>query len=76
MTGELGHLTSRGEYEALKSISPVCRHAPEPYGWGTYITDDIEYSYLLVDFLNIKMQVFTFGPFVLIMALDWAYSFL
>lgn len=61
MDGELGSLTCRGEYEALKSIYSFCTHAPKPYGWGTYVEDGVEYSFLLVEFLSIKKQVCFLG---------------
>ena len=60
MTGELGRLTCYGEYEALKSVASFCRHSPEPYGWGEYVKNDVTYSFLLVEFLSIKIQVTCF----------------
>jgi hypothetical protein len=62
MTGELGYLTCCGEYEAMKSIYSFCPHIPEPYGWGNYIEDDAQHSFLLAEFLNIKLQVLIRDP--------------
>ncbi|KAI9373786.1 Fructosamine kinase-domain-containing protein [Aspergillus egyptiacus] len=54
--GDLGMLTCRGEYESLKEISSFCDHVPEPYAWGRYMENNTEYSFLLVEFLQIQKQ--------------------
>jgi hypothetical protein len=50
-------VTCRGEYESLKSIYSVCAHTPAPVGWGRYTEDNIDYSFLLVEFMAIQKQV-------------------
>ncbi|KAJ5845170.1 hypothetical protein N7534_008839, partial [Penicillium rubens] len=57
LEGELGMITCRGEYESLKSIYSVCAHTPAPVGWGRYTEDNIDYSFLLVEFLAFQKQV-------------------
>ncbi|KAJ5901832.1 hypothetical protein N7495_002360 [Penicillium taxi] len=49
-------MTCRGEFESLKSIYSVCKNVPEPLAWGLYTEDNIEYSFLLVEFLVIQKQ--------------------
>ncbi|KAJ5237792.1 hypothetical protein N7489_007883 [Penicillium chrysogenum] len=56
LEGELGMVTCRGEYESLKSIYSVCAHTPAPVGWGRYTEDNIDYSFLLVEFMAIQKQ--------------------
>ncbi|KAL4751310.1 hypothetical protein BDW72DRAFT_173823 [Aspergillus terricola var. indicus] len=54
--GELRMLTCRGEYESLKEISSFCDHVPEPYAWGRYMENNTEYSFLLVEYLQLQKQ--------------------